>query len=85
MLASTTGDARKEMEQEFGGKPETEASIRLMDDAAGLKSVRVLNREVQSDDTVVLTAAFEDRTDTQTSKLLMKKIGNEWKVSGEAH
>ena len=84
MLASTTGDARKEMEQQFGGKPETEASIRVMDDTAGLKSVRLLNRDVQADDTVVLTAAFEDRTDTQTLKLLLKKVGNEWKLSGKA-
>jgi hypothetical protein len=37
---------------------------------------------VQADDTVVLTAAFEDGTDTHTSKLLMKKVGNDWKISG---
>jgi hypothetical protein len=42
----------------------------------------VVNREVQADETVVLTAAFEEGTDTHTTKLLMKKIGNEWKISG---
>lgn len=84
LLASTTGDFRKELEEQFGGKSESEASIRAMDEVAGLKSVCVLNREVQANDTVVLTAAFEDRTDTHTSKLLLKKIGNDWKVSGLA-
>ena len=52
-----------------------------MDEVMGLKSVRILNREVQGDDTVVLTAAFESRTDMQTGKLVMKKIGNGWKIS----
>jgi hypothetical protein len=85
MLASTTGDARKEIEAQYGNKSESEASIRAMDDISGLKSIRVLNREIQSDDTVVLTATFEDRNETHTGKLLMKKIGNEWKFSGEAH
>jgi hypothetical protein len=85
MLASTTGDARKEIEAQYGNKSESEASIRAMDDISGLKSIRVLNREIQSDDTVVLTATFEDRNETNTGKLLMKKIGNEWKFSGEAH
>lgn len=84
MLASTTGEVRKEMEQEFKGKPEDEASVRAMEDVMGLKSVRVLNREVRADDTAVLTATFDDRTETHTAKLLMKKLGNEWKLSGAA-
>jgi hypothetical protein len=84
LLASATGEVRKEMEEEFGGKSESEASIRAMDQVISLKSVRVLNREVQADDTVVVTAAFEDRTDTHTVKLLMKKFGNDWKISGPA-
>jgi hypothetical protein len=84
LLASATGDVRKMMEEQFGGKSESETSIRAMDEVSGLKSVRVLNREVQADDTVVLTAAFEDRTETHTSKLLMKKIGDDWKLFGPA-
>jgi hypothetical protein len=84
LLASATGEVRKQMEEELGGKPESEASIRAMDQVIGLKSVRVLNREVQSDDTAVVTATFEDRTDTHTVKLLMKKIGDDWKLSGPA-
>jgi hypothetical protein len=46
------------------------------------KSVRILSHELHVDGTVVLTAAFEDRTETQTDKLVMKKVGNEWKLSG---
>jgi hypothetical protein len=84
LLASATGEVRKQMEEELGGKSESEASIRAMDQVISLKSVRVLNREVQADDTVVVTAAFEDRTDTHTVRLLMKKIGNDWKLSGPA-
>jgi hypothetical protein len=34
---------RKMMEDELGGKPESEASIRAMDQVIGLKSVRVLS------------------------------------------
>jgi hypothetical protein len=82
LLASTTGGARKEMEEQFGGKPESEASIRAKDEVSSLKSVRVLSREAQSDGTMVLTAAFEAKDDTHTTKLLLKKIGNEWKLSG---
>ena len=82
LLASTTGDLQKMMEKDFEGKSENEATLRAMDEVARLKSIRVVNREVQADDTVVLTAAFEDGSDTHTSKLLMKKIGNDWKISG---
>ena len=82
LLASATGDLRKMLEEEFAGKSETEASIRAMDEVSRLSSVRVLNREVQADDIVVVTAVFEDRTESHTEKLIMKKIGNDWKISG---
>jgi hypothetical protein len=82
LLASVTGDVQKKMEEDFGGKSETEASIRAMDEVSNLKSVRVLDREVQGDDTVVLSAEFVDGTDSHTGKLVMKKIGNDWKLSG---
>ena len=82
LLGSTTGELQKQVEKDLDGKSESEATVRAMDEVARLKSVRVLNREVQADDTIVLTAAFEEGTDTHTTKLLMKKIGNEWKISG---
>jgi hypothetical protein len=84
LLASTTGEMQKMMAEDFKGKSEAEASIRAMDEVSGMKSVRVVNREVQSDDTRVLTLEIEGRTDTQTQKLMLKKIGNEWKLSGPA-
>jgi hypothetical protein len=84
LLAGATGEMQKLMEEDFKGKSETEASIKAMDEVMSMKSVRVINREVQGDDTVVLTAEFEGRTDSHTGKLVLKKIGNEWKVSGPA-
>ena len=84
LRASATGEVRKQMDEELGGKSETEVSNMARDHIASLKSVRVLNREVQADDAVVLTAVFEERTNTQTVKLLMKKVGNDWKFSGPA-
>ena len=81
LRASATGEVQKQMDEELGGKTETEASIRAKDNIASLESVLVLKREVQADDAVMLTAAFDDRTNTHTVKLLMKKIGNDWKLS----
>jgi hypothetical protein len=84
LRAGVTGELRKQMDQELAGKSETEASIKARNEFAIFKSVRVLNSEVQADDAVVLTAVFEANTSTQTVKLLMKKIGNDWKFSGPA-
>lgn len=84
LLASTTGDLRKMVEADLTGKSPEEASIKAMDEVINLKSVRVVNRETQADDTAVLTVAIEDKAETQTVKMLMKKVGNEWKISGNA-
>jgi hypothetical protein len=84
LLASVTGELQENVEKDLAGKSEDEASIRAMDEVSGLKSVHVLNREAKSYDTFVLTAAFEDRTQTHTQKLVLKKIGNDWKLSGPA-
>ena len=82
LLASTTGDLQKMVTKDLEGKSENEAIARAMAEVAKLKSINVLNRDVQADDTVVLTAAFEEGANSHTSKLLMKKIGNDWKLSG---
>jgi len=81
LLGSVTGEARKRMEKDLEGKSEGEASLKAMDDAINLKSVRVYNRNVQSDDTVIVHAGYENGRLTYTEKLFMKKIGNEWKIS----
>jgi hypothetical protein len=82
LLDSTTGDFRQMLEKEYEGKSADEAAIRAMDEVSNLKSVQVINRDFQSDDTAVLTATFEDGDQTQTRKLILKKVGNEWKMAG---
>ena len=52
-----------------------------MASVARFNSVRVLKREVQAADTVVLTVEGERENGTETAKLPMKKVGNEWKLS----
>lgn len=82
LLDSTTGEFRQMIEKEFEGKSGDEATIRAMDEVSNLKSVQVVNREFQSADAAVLTATFDDGNQTHTTKLLLKKVGNEWKVAG---
>ena len=82
LLGSTTGDLQKQVEKDLADKSGSEASAKAMTEFARLKSVSVLSREVQADDTVVLTTAVADETGTHTGKVVMKKIGNEWKFSG---
>ena len=77
-----TGDVQKEVEKDLEGKSDSEASTKAVTALARLKSVLVLNREAQGDDTVVLTAVFEEGNHTETNKALMKKIGNDWKFFG---
>lgn len=54
-----------------------------MDEVINFKSVRVVNRETQADDATVLSVVIEDKAETQTVKMLMKKADNEWKISGK--
>ncbi|HLP77766.1 MAG TPA: hypothetical protein VK327_12710, partial [Candidatus Paceibacterota bacterium] len=81
LVASATGAMQKTIEDSLGGKSDAEAQIKAMDEVIGFKSVRILNREFQDNDTAVLTAEIEHQSGTRTIKLLMKKIGNEWKIS----
>ena len=79
---SATGDFRQTLEKQYEGQTADEAAIRAMDEVSNLKSVQVLNRDFQSEDAAVLTATFEDGDQTHTMKLVLKKVGNEWKVAG---
>jgi hypothetical protein len=81
-LSGLTGDVQQMVEKDIAGKSESEASTKAMAEVARLDSVRVLNRDVQADDTVVLTAAFGDASGGGTNRLLMKRIGSDWKLSG---
>ena len=82
LLAGATGEFRQMLDKEFEGKSADEASIRAMDEVSNVKSVQVVNREFPSDDTAVLTVTLDDRDQTHTTKLLLKKIGSEWKFAG---
>jgi type II secretory pathway component PulJ len=82
-LASTTGELQKMIAADLKDKSETEASIKAMEEVNGIKSIRVLNREAQDNDTVIITAELEGPTDSQTQKLMLKKVGSEWKVAGK--
>lgn len=84
LFDSTTGDLRKMVEADLSGKSPEEAAIKAMDEVINFKSVRVVNRETQADDAAVLTVAIEDKAETQTVKMLMKRVGNEWKIAGHA-
>ena len=82
LLGGMTGEIQEKVQKDIEGKSESEASARAMGEVARLKSVRVLNREVRDDETVVLTAEFDDNNRTEVNRLLMKKIGSDWKLSG---
>ena len=82
LFDSTTGQLRQTLEQQYVGKSADEAAIEAMDEVVNYKSVQVLNRDYQSEDTAVLTAAMEIGDQTNTVKLVMKKVGNEWKIAG---
>ena len=75
--ATITGLAQSSMELQS----ESIAQAFVSAQVAGLKSVRVLHSEIQADETVVLTTAFEKETGNETRRLLMKKVGTDWKFS----
>lgn len=83
LAASTTGKVQAMIEDELSGKSQTESAIKIMDDVIMIQSVRILNREPQGDDTMVLTAAIENKREPQPEniKMIMKRIGNDWKLS----
>jgi hypothetical protein len=82
-LRSLTGDAQKTAESLFAGKSDSELAAGALALFAGVKSVRVISREVRDDGSVVLTTASEEESGTVTRKALLKKVGNEWKLAGE--
>jgi hypothetical protein len=81
LLGGTAGEFHKEIEKYLASISESQLSAKFMADTARLKAVHVLNREVQADDTVVFTTVFYDETHALPSKVLLKMIGNEWKLS----
>lgn len=82
VLASSTGEALKNLQTELATHSETEVSARIMDEIAGVQSIQVLNRTPQPDGTVLITAKFTDKYDAHTTKLILQKVGDDWKVAG---
>jgi hypothetical protein len=81
-LGGITGEVQKTMELGADGKPSGGLMAVMAAQAAHLKAIHVLGREAQADDTVMVTAAFEEENETVTRKLLVKKAGTVWKFSG---
>ena len=82
-LSGVTGNAQMFAEKLLAGRSESEISAAVTALFAGVKSLRVVSREVQDENTVVLTTASEEESGTVTKKALMKKVGDEWKLAGE--
>jgi hypothetical protein len=82
LAASFTGEMQKMVEEDLKNKTTDEASVRVMDEVVGIRSVRIVKREPRGDDTMVLTAEMEGRNETRTDLLVMKKVGDVWKIAG---
>ena len=82
ILSSSTGDMLKELQTDLATRSETEVSARVMDGIAGVQSIRVLDRTTQPDGSVLITATFTGKYDAHTGKLILQKVGNDWKVAG---
>jgi len=82
VLASTTGKVRESIEADLATKSETEVAIKVNDEVIGVQSVRILDRTVQPDGTVLITAAITGKNDIRTAKLLLEKVGDDWKIGG---
>jgi hypothetical protein len=69
----------KGAEQNLEGESGSKVAARMMDEVARIKAIRVLNREVEAEDTVVLTFVNEMKY-PDTNRAFMKRNGNEWKL-----
>ena len=82
VLAGATGQLQQDIEKELSGKSEDEMSVKAMDEVIGFQSVRILDRTVQPDGTALLTVEFDGQYDNHTGKLLLQRVGNDWKLAG---
>jgi hypothetical protein len=82
-MSYTTGEILEAMQKDMEGKSEAEMLDKMNREMKNLKSVRILKRQTLPDGTVALTAFFEDGDHTHESSLILKKVGNEWKIAGK--
>lgn len=80
-LASITGEIQKEVEKDFDGKTEAEMIAKMKEEMDHFQSVRVLGRETLLDNTAAVTVAMEGPEETQNAKLILRRIGNDWKLA----
>jgi len=82
-MSYTTGEILERMQKDMEGKSEAEMIAKLNREMQNLKSVRILNRQTLPDGTVLLTASFDAGTRMQESGLILKKVGNDWKIASK--
>jgi uncharacterized protein YdcH (DUF465 family) len=82
-LGSITGEMQAAVQDDLKDKTESEAAAKAKDEVGKITSCRILNREYRSADELVLTVSIQEAEKTDTAKLLMKKVANEWKLAGK--
>jgi hypothetical protein len=80
-LSSITGEIQKQVEKDFDGKTEAEMIAKMKEETDHFQSVRVLGRETLSNDTAAVTVAMEGSGETQSAKLILRRMGNDWKLA----
>jgi hypothetical protein len=76
-----TGDAQKIAGALLGSKSNSEIATAIMAQLAGYQSLSVINSEVRDEESVVLTTETQEADGPQTRKVMMKKVGNDWKLA----
>jgi hypothetical protein len=82
-LASITGEMEANVRQDLKDKSDSEAAAKAIAEVAKISSCRIFNREYRSADEVVLTISVQEEEKAITSKLLMKRVANDWKLGGK--
>ncbi len=87
VFASMTddGEMRTNLESEYQGKSAAEISVRLTDETYNLASTQILDREVQDNNTVVLTVELEEHDNFEAVPMVMKNVNGQWKLAGPQH
>src|SRR5262249_34105986 len=84
-LDGFTPEHRQEQEKQFTGKSESEIATKIAEQAArfSTSSVRILESRLVADDEAELIVFMTGEKNVPT--LTMKRIGGDWKISGEKH
>ena len=79
--ASMTDEAREGFGKDYNGKSNAEISARLMDETYNLLSTRILDRQAQDDNTVLLRVEVEDQNSFIDVTMIMTNTGGQWKFA----